>query len=480
MKAAEFAKCDATALAEHVHKGDVTPQEMLDTSLKIIESLNPKLNAVVGSMKPEASQFIQSDLQNTPFKGVPMGIKDDESIHYAGVPTGNSNLLCKDMVMDRDTELMARYKKVGLNAVAKTNLPEFSASVTTESTVNGICKNPWDLERTVGGSSGGSACGIAAGMFPVAYGNDGAGSIRIPASCCGVFGVKPTRARMPKGPYTQEEWNGLVTDHVLTKSVRDSAAIMDHTAGIDIGAPYDAPPAEHSFLSQVGAVKKPYKIAVLTKTFTGQPIHTDCKEAVLNTATLCEELGHTVEEAYPTCIDDKVYDIVITLMKANSAYGLGELFKHSNVTPSSDWVDNTNYRLYEAGLSMTAVEFVSALNDISSLSHAIAPFFEKYDFLLTPVTTQPAVKHGIISPLDEDLGNFITQFKDFAAFTPFTNITGQPAMSVPLSWNADGIPIGSHFVTKFGCEAKLFQLAGQLEQARPWHDKQPPIHANTI
>lgn len=375
----------------------------------------------------------------------------------------------QNFVPDHDSELVSRLKRSGLLILGRTNVPEFGILPTTEPLFYGPCKNPWDAERTTGGSSGGSAAAVASGMVPMAHANDGGGSIRIPASCCGVFGLKPTRARNPLGPDFGDVLSGMIAEHAVTRSVRDSAALLDATSGPDVGDPYWAPPPTRPFLQEVGADPGKLRIAYTTQAFTGASVHTDCIRAIEETAKLCADLGHEVEEAAPNILVDPLVNAFLVM------YSTGCASTVKLLGGTRELVEPLTWALHEMGDQHSATDFLMAVQTLQGVSREVARFFLNYNILLTPTVTEPPVPLGTFdSSPNNPLAGF-DRAMEFAVFTPLCNITGQPAMSVPLFWNDDNLPVGSHFVGRFGDEATLFRLAAQLEEARPWAKRQPPI-----
>jgi len=464
----DFASYDATALAEMVRKNEVQPIELVEAAIARIERLNPVLNAVVTPMYDLAREAANGNLPDGPFTGVPFLLKDILAA-CAGVPMTLGSKILQHFIPDQDSELVARLKRAGLIIVGKTNAPELGILPTTEPQLFGPCRNPWNTERTTGGSSGGSAAAVAAGMVPMAHANDGGGSIRIPASCCGLFGLKPTRARNPLGPNFGDIISGLISEHAVTRSVRDSAALLDATAGPDVGDPYWAPPSARPFIEEVGADPGKLRIAFTTKAATGIKVHSDCIQAVERAAALCSELGHPVEETAPGFDADLASEAFTTLWSAGSASTLKLL------NASKEQVEPLTWALYELGSSYSAPDYLLALQTIQVISRRIAHFFCEYDVLLTPTLAEPPVPLGTFdSPPDDPLKG-LQRAGEFVPFTPICNMTGQPAMTVPLYWNSEGLPIGTHFIGRFGEESTLFRLAAQLEEAKPWVDRRPPL-----
>jgi len=472
----EFAFMDATAQAELVRKKEVKAIELVEAAIERIERLNPTLNAVVTPMYEQARAAATAELPDGPFTGVPFLLKDLLA-SYRGVRMTSGTAFQHDFVPDHDSELVLRQKRAGLIILGKTNTPEFGILPTTEPRLFGPCRNPWDTGRTTGGSSGGSAAAVAAGLVPMAHGNDGGGSIRIPASCCGLFGLKPTRARNPLGPDLGDLFSGLVAEHALTRSVRDSAALLDATSGPDVGDPYWAPPPLRPFLDEVGTDPGQLRIAFTTTATTGATVHADCVSAVHDAAALCADLGHNVVETTLELPGDKITEWFMTLWSAGCTSEIDSIALRTGQTPSKDDFEALTWALYEMGQQQSASAYMLAVTGLQMLSRDIARLFIDYDIVLTPTLAEPPVPLGTFdSPPDNPLYGII-RAGEFLPFTPLCNITGQPAMSVPLFWNSEGLPVGTHFIGRFGDEATLFRLAAQLEKARPWANRRPQVSA---
>jgi amidase len=472
----ELALLDATAQAELARRKEVKPIELVDAAIERLERVNPKLNAVVTPMYEQARAAAQGPLPEGPFRGVPYLIKDLLA-SYAGVRMTSGCAFLRDYVPGHDSELVARLKRAGLVILGKTNTPELGILPTCESRLLGPARNPWNTQRSTGGSSGGSAAAVAAGAIPMAHANDGGGSIRIPASCCGVFGLKPTRARNPLGPEVGDIMGGLVVEHAVTRSVRDSAALLDSTCGPALGDPYWAPPPARPFLQEVGADPGRLRIAFTTATPTGDPLHADCASAVRDVAALCTQLGHEVEEAAPSVEGGAVMQAFIAVWSAGCAWVIdGAAYQTGKKARPEDFEPLT-WGLYEMGRLQTASAYLMAWTLLQRISRQIAEFFVRYDVWLTPTLAEPPVPLGTFdSPPDNPLKGLF-RAAQYVPYTPLFNVTGQPAMSVALYWNGEGLPVGTHFVGRFGDEATLFRLAAQLEQARPWAGRRPPVSA---
>jgi len=492
MAFAEYTKYDGLGLAELVRRKKVSPAELVEEAISRIETHNPKINAVVLKMYERAREKAKATLPDGPFMGVPFMIKDLHAT-LEGVPTSHGNKLWKNVPASITTELAKRWEASGVIVVGKTNAPEFGLTPYTESDTLGAARNPWDTSRTPGGSSGGSGAAVAARMVPLASGSDGGGSIRIPSAACGIFGLKPTRGRTPTGPIIGESWNGFDIEHVITRSVRDSAAMLDATKGQDVGAPYIIPDVG-PFLREVEKKPGKLKIAYSTKPMLGKNVHPDCVKGVEETTALLRGLGHEVIEDAPV-IDGEEYSLqFLTIVAGQIRADIEEAAAMAGKKVSMDDFDITSFGTGLFGTILKASDYVRALRYLQSKSRDIGRFFEKHDVLLTPVLNQPAVKIGSLKPSASeqtqlkviartgatwvlDAMNVIkpiaAQTFEFVPWTPVFNVTGQPAMSVPLHWNAEGLPIGMHFVGKWGDEATLFRLAGQLEKEKPWFDRAP-------
>ena len=472
----DLAFLDATSQAELVRRGEVKALELVDRAIERIERLNPTLNAVVTPLYERARATAAGKLEEGPFAGVPFLLKDLLA-SYDGVRMTAGSSFIRDFVPDHDSELVTRLKRAGLIVLGKTNTPEFGILATTEPRFFGPSRNPWNLERSPGGSSGGSAVAVAAGLVPMAHGNDGGGSIRVPASCCGIFGLKPTRGRNPLGPDFGDIMSGMVTEHVITRSVRDSAALLDATSGPDVGDPYWIPPPERPFLREVGAKPGRLRIAFTTIAPTGVPVHPDCVEAVQDAAALCADLGHEVFEATPAIDGELLTDAFTTVWSAGCAWTIDSLALSTGRVPTPDQFEPLTWALYQRGQRRSASDYLLAVQALHRIARGIARFFVNCDVWLTPTVSEPPVPLGTFDSPPEKPLQGLGRAWDFCPFTPICNATGQPAMSVPLFWNAEGLPVGTHFVGRFGGEATLFRLAAQLERARPWAEHRPPVSA---
>jgi amidase len=472
----ELARLDATAQAELVRGGEITPLELVDAAIARIEQVNPVLNAVVTPLFERAREAARGDLPAGPFRGVPFLLKD-LSAAWAGVRQTSGSAFLAHFAPPVDSVLVERYRAAGLVFLGKTNCPEFGFLPTTEPALFGPTRNPWDTDRSPGGSSGGSAAAVAAGMVPVAHGNDGGGSIRIPASCCGLVGLKPTRARITHAPLLGDVMGGLVADHALARTVRDSAALLDASAGPAPGDPYAAPAPARPFLAEVGADPGRLRIAWSAANPIAAPVHSDCVRAVEDAALLCAELGHEVEEAAPALDADLLYESFLAVWIAGHAWGIEAMARATGRQPEPTSFEPLTWALYEIGRGIRAADYLLAITALQGIAREVAAFFARFDLWLSPTLAAPPVPLGSFDHRSTDGLAMFRRASEFVPFTPLFNATGQPACSLPLHWTDAGLPIGVQFVARFGDEATLFRLAAALEEARPWAQRVPPVWA---
>lgn len=492
-----YGECDGLGLAELVRTGEVQPIELVEEAIRRIEAVNPQLNAVIEPMYDQARQSAAAPLPDGPFKGVPFLVKDIMG-DCAGVPSRRGSRFLSNWVHPHDSEIVRRYRQAGTVIVGKTNVPEFGLLPVTEPELFGPTNNPWDTSRTSGGSSGGAAAAVAARVVPVAHGNDGGGSIRVPASCCGLFGLKPTRGRTPVGPDVAEAWQGCAINHVLSVSVRDSAAMLDATAGPEPCSPYYPPPPGRPFLDEVGADPGRLRIAFTARPLLPGQMHPDCIAGLEETAKLCQELGHDVAEATPEMDGHAFARAFLTLVAGETRAGVLDAEEVLGRTARSSDFETVTWALNLLGKQFCAGDFARAAQALKHTGHSLGLFFQEWDVLLTPTLAMPPVKTGALQPHGAELaamkvlgrinaGKLLHAVADIDALAagtfafipclPVFNATGQPAMSVPLWWNDEGLPVGMQFVARYGDEATLFRLAAQLEEARPWRHRVPPVHA---
>ncbi|MBM3516547.1 MAG: amidase [Alphaproteobacteria bacterium] len=469
---ADYARYDALGLAELVRRREVSAAELLETAIAGLERLNPQLNCVTTPIYELARAQTRAGLPDGPFTGVPFLLKD-LGADYAGVPTTWGATFRTDLVPAVDSELVARHKRAGLVIFGKTAVPELAMTWAMASRLFGVTRNPWDLARNPGISSGGAAAAVAARIVPIAHGNDGGGSLRVPASCTGTFGLKPTRGRNPFGPVIGDAWMGMAVDHAISRSVRDSAALLDATAGIDVGAFYNAPPKAGPFLAEVGRDPGRLRIALCTSAPYGAATHPDCLAAAAAAAKLCGELGHHIEEAaWPLPADG--WQAFETFLYCEYAAGVAddEVRLGRKLGPAD--FDGILWDLIEHGRRIPAVAYAAAVKVLHRIARNFGAFFERYDALLTPTMAVPPVAHDHFDMTKISEREFWQGYLGYMPYTHAFNIAGSPAMSVPLYWSAEGLPIGVQFATKVASEPLLLRLAGQLESARPWEGRIPP------
>lgn len=490
----EYDDLDAVGLAQLIARGELPASLAVDAAIARIEARDPQLNAVVHRMFERARRDAAAP-RSGPLAGVPFLLKD-LAAEDAGEPSTASCRLGSEWHATRDCELVARHKRAGLIVVGRTNTPEFGIMGTTEPAFRGPTKNPWNPEHSSGGSSGGASAAVAARMVPIAHGGDGGGSIRIPASHCGLFGLKPSRGRNPLGPFGGEHWASLVEEHVLTRSVRDSAAMLDATCGPDVGAPYQVRDPSGPYSDEVGRPPGKLRIAVHRGALFATAIDADCVAAVDDAAALARELGHDVVDGVPEFDRDALVRAYLLIVAVGTSQELAAASERAGRAARASDVEPATWLLYSIARALPASEYGAALDRIRRAARAVGDFFTRHDILLTATTARPPVKLGELAlsrgerfqlgvlrtlPTRGLLMKAVDEMaKGPLAATPNTqlfNMTGQPAMSVPLYWNSGGLPIGTQWVAPFGREDLLFRLAGQLEMARPWATRRPGILA---
>lgn len=468
---------DATAQAQLVERGEVTPLELVDTAIARIERIDPALNAVVSRQFEHARERARAALPEGPFRGVPFLLKDLAGGAEADMPLTYGSRLGAAHRADYDSELVRRYRAAGLIFVGRSSTPEFGLTPTTEPTLFGPCRNPWNLGLSTGGSSGGAAAAVAARLVPFAHATDIGGSIRIPASACGVFGLKPSRGRNPAGPKLGEGTAGLPAEHCCSISVRDSAALLDATSAPDYGAPYVAPVKRRPYLEEIDAPHQRLRIAVMRAPLSGAPVHADCLAAADAAAMLCRELGHEVHDEAPR-IDGMaaIGDAYAKLFMVASALNLQTLESLVGRKAGPEDIEYLTQVVTTLGRQVSATDFVLAQRELQRLGREIATFQTHYDLILSPtMACLPAAIGELALRAGDPVEPYIQRTQAFAAFTSLYNATGQPAMSVPLYWNSEGVPIGVQFAARLGDEATLFRLAAELERAQPWSGRLPPL-----
>ena len=464
----DVAWLDATGQAQLVRRGEVSPTELVEAALARVDALNPRLNAVVTPIDPRPAHA------EGPFTGVPFLLKD-LMVEAAGTRFTEGSRWLADNVSQRDQELTRRYRRAGLVIVGKANTCEFGLSATCEPALFGPARNPWDVRRSTGGSSGGSAAAVAAGLVPMAHANDLGGSIRYPAAWCGLFGLKPTRARVPTGPEYGDLVSGYLCEHAVTRSVRDSAALLDAVSGPAPGDPYAAPPPRRPFLAEVGAPPGRLRIAVSTRPRGGQRVDPAWTSAAEQAARLLEELGHTVELASPDALGDPGYaSSLSTVYWAAVGWILGYWRRRLGRPPGEDELEPQTRAYWESSRRVTAVEYLLAVEWLQRCSRRVAAWFSTYDAWVTPTLGGgPPLLGELVGTAADPLRGWRNTGAYLVFDAELANATGNPAMSVPFGLGPDGLPVGIHVLGRFGDEATLLRLAAQLEEARPWAHLRP-------
>jgi len=470
----DFEQYDALGLADLVKRGKVSPAELLEAAIERVEARDGAVNAVTMKLYDYGRKAIADGLPAGPFTGVPFLLKD-LTASLAGVKmTRGSKFFADAPPPTADSEHVKRLKQAGLVIFGRTNTCEIGLSLTCEPQLYGPTKSPWDLTRISGGSSGGAAASVGARMLPIAHGSDGFGSIRVPAACCGIVGLKPTRGRNTFAPYTGEGLGGCSTEHALTLTVRDSAALLDATAGAGPGDPYAAPPPPRPFLADVQAARRPLRIAYTTAAPNGAPVNTEYLKALAETVALCKDLGHNVQEADPEIDRAAVVPTFLTLAAVNMVVNLAS---HPTAGRSArkGEVENATWGTAQMGEKIAAADYVRATQTMHRLGRQMAAFHAGYDVLLTPGLGTLPPRLGWIDMMLEDVDEYWRRVFTFSPFTVWFNLTGQPALMLPLGRTASGFPVAVQLAGRYGEEGTILALGAQLEKARPWFDKKPPI-----
>ena len=469
---------DATSLARLVASGAASADELLDEALARVAALNPQLNAVVNLQEAVARRAIREGLPDGPFKGVPFLLKDlgAEAVDF---PSHNGSNLFRDTRYSYDSEIFRRMRATGVVTFGRTTSPEGGIGPVTEAAVyGGPTRNPWDLTRTSGGSSGGAGAAVAAGIVPMAHGSDGGGSVRIPASSCGLFGFKATRGRFPDGPAAGEGWAGMAIDGFLTRSVRDNATMMDACAGSDLGAPYAAPAMQASYSAAIARPPRRLRVAVCDTTFTGAPIHPENKAAVDAAARLLEELGHHVEPACPKADHEGMMRAWTRIVACGTALSVRSALARQGRALRPDDLQGISRGALAFAEGISGADYLAAVGAIHAYGRQMAAAFAEYDILLSATLAEPPALVGRFTHERDDFENYRIGEGGVFAYSPFCasfNASGQPAASVPLCWTQDGLPIGVHLAAPFGDDATLIALCAEMEQARPWAHQKPRL-----
>jgi amidase len=490
----EYPQYDALGLAELVKSKQISAHELLETAIFHIEQLNPQLNAVINKCYDFARKQLSQLNYTEKFCGVPFLLKD-LGLAVKGLPFSRGSEYTRNLTATYTSELFNRFEKAGLITLGMTNCPEFGMSFFTEPRAFGPTHNPWDLSLTTGGSSGGAAAAVASRMVPMAHANDGGGSIRVPAACCGLFGLKPSRGRVPLDKALGKGWQGLLIEHVLTRSVRDSAAMLDAIAGSDAGAPFSIPTPARSFLDECSIEPKSLRIGVIKQPiFPAKKLHPECENALQQCLQLCESLQHQVTEINVDINTEELAFYFGIAVSGEAAYMLEAFANILGRKPKSHELEPITQFFAQVGQHFSAGEFAKATHLFDNATYKIAELFKQFDILLTPTLAEPPTKIGHYAPTAFETAilklsnmtnlswqtrylfkNFQKRAYDFAPYTTLFNITGNPAANIPLCWREQSLPLGMQWVAAHGNESLLFQLAAQLERAKPWQNRSPKI-----
>ena len=472
----ELAGLDATRCAALVRARELTPLELVDAAIDRAEQVNGTLNAIVTRMYESARETARAHSGAGIFAGVPFLVKDFLA-EVEGVRFTEASAFLSAHVPAEDSELVRRFRAAGLVLIGKTNTPELAIGPTTEPRLFGPTRNPWNTERTSGGSSGGAAAAVAARVVPMAHGNDAGGSIRIPASCCGLVGLKPSRGRVSLAPHYGDMFSGLVSELGVTRSVRDTAAMLDAVAGPAVGEPYFPAPPERSYTAEAERPPGPLKVGFSVESPLGDAIDAECERAVRDAAALCESLGHAVEEAGPEYDAEELWTKFTTLLSGGAAWAVADWERRTGRTAGPEHFEPFVWAFGERGRALGAHDYLLAVQDVQRAVRDVSAFFGRYDLWLTATLGQPPVELGTLVYRGGDPFELRRRCAEFSPYTWIANASGQPAISVPLHWSRAGLPVGVHFVARWGDEATLLRLAGQLERARSWAHRIPGVCA---
>jgi len=476
MLTAEYRKRDGLDFARMLHNKELTPLELMDCAIQRAEEINPRLNALCNANYDHAREAARDATLKGQFGALPFLLKDS-GLGYPDLLNSLGSRLFAGLRIGFNSTLTDRFLEDGLIPFARTTVPEFSMAPTTEAVQNGgPTRNPWDINRSTGGSSGGAAAAVASGIVPLAHASDGGGSIRIPASCCGIYGLKPSRGLVPAGPARGEGWGGLATDGVLSRSVRDTAAVLDGTAGMEIGAPYAAPFTSRPYVLEMNKpFDRPQRIAMWSIGFEDIPIEAECLDALAKAKGLLEKMGHQVVDApLPPIQFSKFVEAQINVMAANVTVTVNGKVRND---PASGWEERLEPAIldaYQRGKKLSAESYALAITRFHTIGRQLATYIRDYDFILTPTLMQPPVELGVISTND-DFFSFRSKISRYATFLAIINASGQPAASLPLHWSKSGLPIGVQLIAPFGGEADLLRMSARLEEVQPWFNTVPEV-----
>lgn len=489
----EYRKHDALGLAKLIRKKEITASELVEIAITRAESVNPTINAIIQPLYNMAKDMAKKADPGSPFAGIPYLVKD-LGLEIAGTPRAAGSRGYRDYVSKEDTYIVGRYRQAGLSFLGKTNTPEFGLTPFTEPKEFGPTRNPWNIGYTAGGSSGGSAAAVAAGITPMASASDGGGSIRIPASCCGLFGLKPSRGRITLGPQQGEGWSGAVMEHCVSRSVRDSAALLDAIQGPAPGDPFVIKPPDKPYLEVVKEAPGKLRIGMSTAHTLGQEVEADCILAVEKTAKLLESLGHYMEPAPLPYRREDLTETFLTMVCGEAAADIDILSEHLGRSAHPGDVERATWAMVMLGRSFSARDYAYHRRRWNDIARRLGAFHQQYDLLLTPTVSMAPFRIGALQPtaaeqrllklvtglnlegvLKARVGPLAEKIFSYIPYTAPGNITGQPSMSVPLHWTDGGLPVGVMFTAPVGREDMLFRLAAQLEKAQPWMKKAPEV-----
>jgi len=478
MKPSEYIKCDALGLAELVHKGEVTPDELLDTALTIAKQVEPQIGSLCHVEEEAARKRIKAGLPHGVFTGVPFVFKDIK-VPIEDVPMSMGSQFFANTKSPMDGEIAKRCRATGMTIFGRSTTSELALYIGTEAKhcYGYDTANPWHIQYSPGGSSGGAAAAVAAGIMPMAHATDAAGSIRLPAGNCGLLGLKPTKGLLPTGPIIGDMWGGLLTEGIVSRSVRDHAAFYDAVHGMDSGAPYYGPPVAETYLDAVQRKPRKQKIAYMKNMFGGA-VTPEVQEAIEKTAKLCVELGHEVAEYAPEFDIPLMFTAMFTVMWLSTAMTIEDRATALGRMPGPNDLEPATLQLWKNRNQLSSTDYVRAIANLQKITRIAARFFEKYDMLLTPIGSHPSMPLGYCRdhPPEFTVEALKNQdFSSYAFYEPFANMTGNPAACIPAYWSKDNMPIGSHFIARCGEDATLLQLAAQLEEANPWFHRLPEM-----
>lgn len=477
MREDEYLGLDGLALSGLLSSGEVTSEELMKCAIGLARTRAPVLNALCHERFDESLELARKWKPQGPFNGIPFLLKDS-GLASTRFPSGLGSKLFSNTTFPRNSTLVDRFERAGFLAFARTTVPELCMAPTTEAVSNGgPTRNPWNLSLSPGGSSGGAAAAVAAGIVPVAHGSDGAGSIRIPAAWCGVYGLKPSRGLVPMGPFRGEGWGGLSCDGVLTRTVRDTAAALDAIAGRETGAPYAAPVSSGSYLAAVSEpFRRPLRIAVWRSAWNGITVGPDSLAAVDRTAALCRDLGHELNDAEPPAIDyDGFIQALINVMATNIVVSSNARLAALGRTLQPDDLEPATLDGYDIGARTPAAQYVDGINRFHTIGRVFEAFLQQYDIVLTPALTQLPARLGDLSMRIPSFTEFRRNVSRYTPFLAVINAAGLPAACLPLLWTSEGLPVASQLIGRFGREDMILRLSAELESAAPWASRKPPI-----